>query len=564
MKIFILALAVIFTQQIAHSQTASVGPKKYWVQFTDKNNSPYSIDNPTEFLSEKAIERRNKQGIQLKSNDIPVNPTYVEQVSAVGARILNRSKWFNAVTIEVQDSTLLPTIEALPFVNAVSQIARVKVLTNADLFMQDLMKVYEQSQAKSSAELKATAGSDALYGDGDLQIKMLQGHKLHAMGFRGQGMTIGVLDAGFFRVNEFALFDSLRINNRILGTYDFVQGNDSVYEDNSHGLSVLSTMAANVPGVFVGTAPEANYWLLRTEDASSEFIIEEDNWVRGAEFADSVGVDVINSSLGYTVFDDSATSHTFNQLNGNTTRITIGADIAASKGILVVNSAGNSGADPWRYVGAPADADSVLTIGAVDGEGKYAAFSSRGPTADGRIKPNVTAMGQQTLVATNSGNVGRSNGTSFSSPVMAGVVACLWQAHPNATMMQVFKAIEKSGDQADQPDAYRGFGIPNFMRAHSILSQLENKVAPSDSVVNVYPNPFIEGVSVEYYSQTEQLITINIYKNNGKLLAAEKFMVYPYVNTLLQLENVKKLKPGNYIVSVVSKSGTNNRQIIKQ
>lgn len=564
MKTFILAIAVVFTQQIAFSQTAPVGPKKFWVQFNDKNNSPFSIDNPTEFLSSKAIERRNKQGIQLKWNDIPVNPNYVEQVSATGARILNRSKWFNAITIEIQDSSLITAIQALPCVNAVSQVARVKVLSNADLFMQDLMKVYEQSQAQAKVELKASAGSDAIYGDGDIQIKMLQGHKLHAMGFRGKGMTIGVLDAGFFRVNEFALFDSLRLNNRILGTYDFVQGNDSVYEDNSHGLSVLSTMAANVPGVFVGTAPEAHYWLLRTEDAGSEFIIEEDNWVRGAEFADSVGVDIINSSLGYTVFDDEATSHTYSQLNGNTTRITIGADIAASKGILVVNSAGNSGADPWRYIGAPADADSVLTIGAVDSEGKYASFSSRGPTADGRIKPNVTAMGQQTLVATNSGNVGRSNGTSFSSPVLAGMVACLWQAHPTASMMQVFKAIEKSGDQADQPDAYRGFGIPNFMRAHGILSQLDNKVAQTDSVVNVYPNPFIEGVSVEFYSQTEQLIVVNIYKNNGKLLATEKFMVYPYVNTLLQLENVKKLKPGNYIVSVVSKGGTNNRQILKR
>jgi len=561
MKSITIVLALIFSQLALVSQTAPVGPKKYWVQFKDRDNTSFSVDSPEEYLSPKAIERRSKQGIALKENDLPVNISYIQQVAATGARVLYASKWFNSVTIELADSSLLPTIQALPFVNATSQVARVKVLSNADLFMQDYMKMYEQALAK--VELKATAGSDPIYGDANLQIKMLEGHKLHAMGFKGKGMTIGVLDAGFFRVNDFALFDSLRANNRILGTRDFVQGNDSVYEDNSHGLSVLSTMAANIPGIFVGTAPEASYWLIRTEDAATEFIIEEDNWVRGAEFADSVGVDIINSSLGYTVFDDASTSHTYQQLNGNTTRITIGADLAASKGILVVNSAGNSGADSWKYLGAPADADSVLTIGAVDAEGKYASFSSRGPTADGRVKPNVTAMGQLTLVATNSGNVGRSNGTSFSSPVIAGMVACLWQAHPKANMMQVFKAIEKSGDQADSPDAYRGFGIPNFMRAHGILSQLEMKVVPTDSIVNLYPNPFIEGVSVEFYSQSEQIITVNIYKNNGKLLATEKFLVFPYVNSQLQLENVKKLKPGNYVVSVVSKSGTFNRQIIK-
>jgi serine protease AprX len=561
MKSCTIALVLIFFQLTLVSQTSSSGPKKYWVQFKDKANSPFSVDAPEEYLSQKAIERRQKQGLALSENDLPVNASYIQQVAVIGARVLYASKWFNSVTIEVSDSTILPTIQALSCVKSTSQVARVKVLSNADLFMQDLMKVYEQAQAKT--ELTATPGSDPIYGDANLQIKMLEGHKLHAMGFRGKGQTIAVLDAGFFRVNEFALFDSLRTNNRILGTRDFVQGNDSVYEDNSHGLSVLSTMAANVPGIFVGTAPEASYWLIRTEDAGSEFTIEEDNWVRGAEFADSVGVDIINSSLGYTVFDDPSTSHSYQHLNGNTTRITIGADIAASKGILVVNSAGNSGADPWRYLGAPADADSILTIGAVDAEGKYALFSSQGPTSDGRIKPNVTAMGQLTLVATNSGNVGRSNGTSFSSPVIAGMVACLWQAHPTANMMQVFKAIEKSGDQADRPDAYRGFGIPNFMRAHGILSQLEMKVVPKDSIVNVYPNPFIEGVSVEYYSQLEQQITVNIYKNSGKLLASEKFQVFPYVNSQLQLENVRKLKPGNYVVSVVSNSGTHNRQIIK-
>ena len=562
MRNFLLSFSIALFPLLSFAQ--DVAPKKYWVQFTDKSNSPFSISAPQDFLSEKALQRREKQGIEIKENDIPVNPAYVDQVATLGAKVLNRSKWFNAITIELEDSTLLDQIQSLDFVRDTRRVARVKAKTVADEFMQDLMKMYEQAQAQAKVELKASAGADAYYGDGDVQIKMLQGDKLHEMGFRGAGMTIAVLDAGFNRANEFPFFDSLMNSGRLLGTRDFVEGGESVFEDNSHGLSVLSTMASNYPGIFVGTAPEANYWLLRTEDADSEFIIEEDNWVRGAEFADSVGADIINSSLGYTNFDDPETSHTYSQLDGNTTRITIGADLAASKGILVVNSAGNSGADSWRYIGAPADGDSVLTIGAVDSEGKYASFSSRGPSYDGRIKPNVTAMGQMTLVVNSSGNVGRSNGTSFSSPVTAGMVACLWQAHPDAKMMQVFKAIEKSASQADSPDAYLGFGIPNFLRAHSILSRMENESPKTDSIVNVYPNPFIEGVNIEFFSEREQQVTVSIFKTNGKKITSEQFQVYPFANTLLQLSNVRRLKPGNYVVSVQTSTSTYSRQIIKQ
>ncbi|MEZ5172243.1 MAG: S8 family serine peptidase [Bacteroidia bacterium] len=423
--------------------------------------------------------------------------------------------------------------------------------------------MYEQLQSKQTA-IEPVPGADPVYGEGDRQIKMLNGHKLHQLGYRGEGITIAVLDAGFYKVNEFVFFDSLRTKGRILGTRDFVEGGESVYEDNTHGLSVLSTMAANYPGIFVGTAPDASYWLLRTEDADSEFLIEEDNWVRGAEFADSVGADIINSSLGYTNFDDPETSHTYSQLDGNTTVITRAADLVASKGILVVNSAGNSGADPWKYIGAPADGDSVLTIGAVTSEGKYASFSSRGPSADGRIKPNVTAMGQGTLVVNSGGSVGRSNGTSFSSPVTAGMVACLWQAHPEAGMMQVFKAIEKSASQAENPDDYLGFGIPDFMKAHQILARLAEEKTKPDSIVNVYPNPFIDGVSIEFYTEKEQDVVVLINKMNGKKIEEEQFHVLPFGNNLLQLNKVKKLKSGQYIVTIQTPAGQYSRQIWKK
>jgi subtilisin family serine protease len=459
----------------------------------------------------------------------------------------------------------MASIRALPFVIKSGRVAKLKKKTPAEQFMEDLMKQYEQNEAElAKQQLALKQNNEAFYGNADVQIEMLNGDKLHNMGFQGQGVIVAVLDAGFYHADQIAFFDSLRNSGRLLGTHDFVQGGTSVFEDNSHGLSVLSTMAGYVPGVFVGTAPKASYWLLRTEDADSENLIEEDNWVRGAEFADSVGAQIINSSLGYTVFDDSTASHNYSDLNGNTTRISIGADIAASKGILVINSAGNSGADPWKYVGAPADADSVLSIGAVDAERNYASFSSQGPTFDGRIKPNVSAMGELSWVINSSGLPGKSNGTSFSSPILAGMAACLWQAHPEAKSMEVFKAIEQSADQYATPDEKKGFGIPDFLIAHSILSQLKLNKDVQDSLVNVYPNPFIEGVTIEFFSTKEQDVQVKIFKLSGKQIAEENVHVYPYINNLLQLEKVKRLSAGQYVVSLSTSSNTFKRQVIKR
>jgi subtilisin family serine protease len=451
-------------------------------------------------------------------------------------------------------------------VNGCSQVARLKAKTAADDFMADLRRVAEATEAKqkkaNSAQTKSATNS-GVYGAANVQIEMIGGSKLHEMGFTGKGMTIAVLDAGFYNVDQINHFDSLRQSGRLLGTKDFVQGGTQVFEDNSHGMSVLSTMAANTPGEIVGTAPQANYWLLRTEEAATEFIIEEYNWVAGAEFADSVGAWIINSSLGYTRFDDTLTSHTYNQLDGNTTPITIGADLAASKGILVINSAGNSGGDAWRFIGAPADGDSVLTIGAVNSERAYASFSSRGPSVDGRIKPNVCAMGQQSVLVVSSGEVARSNGTSFSSPILAGMAACLWQAHPTASAMEIFKAIEQSADQYENPDDMKGFGIPDFMEAHSILARTQLNQTASDSIVNVFPNPFIEGLSLEFFSTSEQEITVTVHKLSGKRVYEEKIKVYPFVNNLIQLEKLKKVSSGTYTVSVNNGKNVFVKRIIK-
>ena len=551
---------ICLTEVLAQPANTS---KRYWIQFKDKTGSPYSVNEPSQFLSQKAIERRNKQGIAIVENDLPVNASYVAQVTAIaGVEVVNRSKWFNAITIQTTDSLAAVAVSNLPFVLQSQQTGKRKKPTNSDYFLNDLSKLIAEAQTKDAAKLEKPDEGN-YYGKGQKQITMLAGQKLHALGFQGQGITIAVLDAGFYRVNEFSYFEKLRNEGRLLGTRDFVDGGNSVFEDNSHGLSVLSTMASFKIGDFVGTAPGANYWLLRSENASTEFVNEEDNWARAAEFADSVGVDIINSSLGYTVFDDINTSYNYSQLDGKTARITIAADIAASKGMLIVNSAGNSGDDAWRHIGAPADGDSVLTIGATDSLGLYSSFSSVGPSADGRIKPNVTAMGENTKIVSSGGTVAPSNGTSFSAPIVCGLAACLWQAHPESSAMQIFKAIEQSASQFDAPDVEKGFGIPDFLRAHEILASSKLKGNETDSIINVYPNPFIEGVTVEFYSTIEQNIKVAILKMNGKKVEEEEHIVYPHASNTIHLDHVKKLSAGIYTITIQTPQKNFTRKVVK-
>lgn len=556
---FLLISFSLVNVEIAAQTTSPVAQLKYRIIFRDKQNSPFSIAHPEKFLSARSIERRARQQIKIAENDLPVNPEYVAAVAATGAKVLNRSRWLNAITVELSDASQITAIEQLDFVRSSAKVAIVTPKEKGDDMLEELIRMFEKKQGEK-AQKKITSSH---YGNALRQVDMLNGNQLHKLGFSGEGMVIAVLDAGFSKVDEITFFDSLRLSGRLLGTRDFVTGGEAVFEDNAHGTSVLSAMAAYLPGIYVGTAPKAAYWLLRTEDADSEYPVEEDNWVSGAEFADSAGADIINSSLGYTRYDDTTMSYRYKQLDGNTSWITRGADIAASKGILVVSSAGNSGAESWRHVGVPADGDSVLSIGAVNAINAYASFSSRGPTADGRIKPNVVAMGQDIPVISASGTISALNGTSFSSPVMAGMAACLWQAHPEAGAMQIFKAIEQSADQFDYPDELKGFGTPDMMLAHSILSKNKAQTAHADSIVSLYPNPFIEGITVEFYSSVDQVIEVEILKASGKRIAREPFGVYGRVNNFLQLEQVRRLKQGEYIVLIKTPKKTDFRRIIK-
>jgi serine protease AprX len=523
-------------------------PGRYFISFTDKNNSPYSLDRPGEFLSERALQRRIKQDIPLSFNDLPVTPAYIDSVRALGVRVYNRSKWFNAITTDTISPFLLEKIYNLPFVVKPSD--------------QDSLQPVKKTGKSVMTNTGGLFEYDLNYGYSENQIKINNGHILHNQGYTGKGVQIAVIDAGFLGVDVIEGFSELWSNNRILGTRDFVNSNSNIYREDIHGMHVLSVIAGNIPYEYVGTAPEASFWLLRSEDVSSEYIIEEDNWVSAAEFADSAGADIITSSLGYSTFWDASQDHTYEDMDGNSTRISIAADIAASKGMLVVSSAGNFGDKLWKYISAPADADSVLAVGAIDVTGAIAAFSSRGPSADGRIKPDVCAVGNKTYILRQTGSVGTGGGTSLSAPIISGLAACLWQANPDAAGMEIYSAIKESSDRYSNPDTIYGYGIPDFGLADIICKSKYGNVLQEFYSLNVYPSPFAERISITFYSTIDNTVNITIYNTLGDKIKEEVFNVNEGYNEIIQ-DNLGTLVPGIYMINVRSAKSSFVRKLIK-
>lgn len=533
-------LILISLGYVLHAQIA---PDKYYIQFTDKEGTPYSIDNPSAFLSERSILRRQHQNIAISEEDLPVNPAYLDAVEATGASMLYPSKWLNGVTIETQSQQVLDEIASLPFVSGFRSLPQ--GLWREQPKPKQFFKVEETGDHLRPETTYLKQSSSYNYGSGYTQISQINGIPLHDDGFRGEGMVIALLDAGYVATNTHIAFDSIRNNGQILGTKDFVHPGGDVYTESSHGTSVLSTIASNVSGQLIGTAPKASFWLLRSEFVQYEHVIEEYNWVSAAEFADSVGADVINSSLGYIDFDYPIWDHSYSHMDGQTCIATIGADIAASKGILVVNSAGNSGnSNSFPYIGSPADGFKVFSIGAVTGNGDRASFSSIGPTYDGRIKPDVMAMGQGTAVATGSNSFSFSNGTSFSSPVMAGMAACLWQAKPGFTNLQIKDAIMQSGSYASDPDVYMGYGIPDMVVAYSLLTAIDTGHAFSEPLISIHPNPISEELKIVYRS-FRQLLDLTLMDAQGRVIHQGRYAGW---ETATLRQQILRLPAGIYLI----------------
>jgi serine protease AprX len=438
---------------------------RYIVRFRNKGATSFTLANPSAYLSQRAIDRRTRYNIPVDSSDIPVPSSYIIQVQNIpNVTLLNVSRWLNAVDIQTSDPNAITSINALPFVQNTSAIAARINNGNGDKFGE------EKTADPLTSRINGVAGDFFNYGTASFnEIHLHKGEFLHNIGMRGQGMLITVLDGGFFHYTTLKAFDSANLNGQIVSTWDFVNRENSVVEDDSHGMMCLSTIVANIPGQFVGKAPKASFHLFRTEEVSSEYPIEEFNWVCGAERADSLGSDVISSSLGYNTFDNASFNHTYGQMNGNTTLVTTGADLAAKKGIIVFNAAGNEGTSSWHYIIAPADGDSVVAVGAVNSSGSIGSFSSYGPSADGRIKPDIASIGVAALVQAANNTIASSNGTSFATPNMAGLGTCLWQAFPEYNNMRIIRALKEAGSSFNSPNDRIGYGIPDVKQAFATL-----------------------------------------------------------------------------------------------
>jgi len=536
------SIFVVFLLSMSAAVQAAEMSYYFYVQFSDKNNSPYSLTNPAEFLSERAIARRLHYELICDSTDLPVNPSYLAQVENLGVPVHSRSKWMNGVTVLLADSGKMSLVRALPFVKKVQYTGKVDVaarLTN------------KRKRYKSISD----------YGTASTQITQLNGEFLHNQGFRGKGMQIAVLDAGFLNVNTNPAFDSLRLQNRILGTRNIINPASDVYVLDSHGAMVLSTMAANLPGQFLGTAPDASYWLIRTEYAPSEYLVETDFWVSGIEFADSVGVDVVSSSLGYTAFDDSDMNFKYADMNGKVSRASRAATMASKKGIAVVNSAGNEGNKSFHYIGSPADAEGIITVGAITTDSNYSSFSSVGPSFDGRVKPDVCALGTAAALINTSGVPSYGNGTSYAAPIMAGMMACFLQAtksfYPPYDMDTLLQAVKESGSLYASPTAEMGFGIPNFQTALAKLpfftslkkDKVKDVLLAMDDKNNTLKIQFLDSLN-------NKVNAIRIYSVAGNL------MINQSVSESEILFHTDTFAPGIYAVCIFGEKLSSTHKVV--
>ncbi|MFO7721942.1 MAG: S8 family serine peptidase [Bacteroidales bacterium] len=549
----------------AHAQQVS---SKYMVTFTDKAGTPYQVTNPQAFLSNRAIERRTKFGIPVTQLDLPVAPAYLDTLAQRGLKVDAASKWFNAALVDSKDSLAMMDLLNLPFVEAVDLVYYVVAGSKGQktsktgksaAMSADYTPFLEDGQLWDNASKSGSIN----YGGAFAQANMIGANYMHQIGYTGDSVIIAVLDAGYSMADMLPAFDSLRLQNRILSTRNFVRPTESVYTSSQHGTMVLSTMTANLPGQIVGTAPHASFHLLLSEDVLSEFPVEEFYWGLAAEYADSIGADMINSSLGYTTFDLPLLSHTYQDMDGKTNLSSRAATIAASRGMLVIASAGNGGGSSWFYISSPGDADSIVTVGAVDVAGIYAPFSSTGPSFDQRVKPDVVAVGLGSTIAASWGGATTGNGTSFSGPIMCGALACLWQANPNMSNMQIIDALHRSAHQYNFPDTLLGYGIPNLAIAHLILGGQDFHDITGEKLVTVAPNPFNNLLMITFYAADTHQVLLELYDLRGKLYHSRSYLKTNGFN-VIPLTDLDNLAAGVYVLKITDGKNVITQKVIRR
>lgn len=512
----------------------------YRVYFIDKGD--YHPENypPSQLLSERALDRREKLGITVPDiKDIPVFSGYVDGISSLGLTLHCTSKWMNTGVFKTTSPVDPAIIISLPYVK---DVVTVKTPATKSSFTDKLdFPVYQADTYPY-----------------DRPVTLINGSVLHASGYKGTGILIAVLDGGFYNADIIPSLQHLRNRKGIKATYDFITNDEFVYSFHNHGTAVLSVLAGNIEGQIRGTAPGADYLLFRTEDVVTEFPVEEDFWVTAAEYADSAGADIISSSLGYFLFDDPALNYKYSDMDGNSAFVTIAADIAASKGILVVCSAGNERNKEWKRILAPSDGDSVISAGAVDGNNVISVFSSAGPAADGRIKPDNTAMGVNVPVQVTPSTVITSSGTSFSCPVLSGMAACLMQAVPTATNTGIIEALHYSADKYNNPDSLYGYGTPDMLKSLNRLQDI-HLFRPSTEFITG-PNPTKGDVEI-IFKEAPGTITIDIFNMSG--VAIYRKHIPEYAGRLLKIEVLNNKRQGIYFIRIRTDNGIFTHKIIK-
>jgi serine protease AprX len=513
---------------------------RYMVFFTDKNETPYSVSAPEEFLSDRALARRERQSISVTEQDLPVDPAYVQDIRDVqGVTVLYKTKWMNGVLVECDDATAT-ALDALPIVDRVEYVA-------------PGARPSAGGRIRSSGKFKGVSGvAEAT----DVQLELMGADHMHAAGYRGEGMLIAIMDAGFPGAAAAAPFQHIFNESRFdaSASYDFVTGSSNVFVQSNHGTHVFSIMGAFTPDSFTGGAHKSNYMLFITEYAPSEYRVEEYNWLFAAERADSAGVNVINTSLGYTTFDDPDMNYAPSDMDGATAVITRAANMASSKGIAVVVSAGNEGDSGWAIVAAPADSEHVLSVGSVNSSGIRVPSSSKGPTSDGRVKPDVAALGSSVSIISPSGSISSGGGTSYASPLVASLVAGTWQMLPELTVQQLFDTIRASGSQSSSPDFLLGYGIPNFI---SIITATEEELHRK---VHIFPNPATREIFIEFSERTTRdQFQLVLTDARGISHTAPLSTVDDLTFSL----DISSQQPGLYILQVLQGNTVSTHKIIK-
>lgn len=546
MLIIIFVLNYIITSAVSQK----LSQNRFWIPFTDKSGTIYSIHDPDEFLSERCIQRRLRYGIPVTPEDFPVKKTYIDSLNKLGLLVIGTSRWFNAAIVETNDTVILNSLNDISFIGDFNHTLPLRAS-----LLSALSGEYEYHTPVISQE------SYRIYGISDKQTTILNGKALHDSGFRGKGMMIAVIDAGFYLADAYPAFDSLWLNERIVSWRDFAEpGNSDFFLGDPHGMSVLSTMGANIPGYFIGTAPESSYILLRSEVSGSENLVEEAYWLLAAEYADSIGADIINSSLGYSTFDDSTMNYSVNDMNGITAISTIAAEKAFSKGMIVVVSAGNEGDKPWKKISAPSDGKNVLAVGAIDTFRNLAPFSSMGPSSDYRIKPDIMAVGLNSAIVNVSGSIGHGSGTSYSAPQIAGLTACLWQTFPEKTNLEIIQTIRRSSSSYYAPDNKYGYGIPDFHAAYKhLIASTETHEA---NKLLIIPNPNSGIFEIRLTDIPYEIRKIYIYDIMGRIIAV---INDPEIRSgYIWIDQVTGAQPGLYYIVAHTDKKDYSAKMIKQ